>query len=217
MTNRFPGYDVLAKRDTLSWNDKTREVIDERIAMKRRHGVLDNTQLATLCALVDDIVPQPEGHAPADTVALLLAQIGDDEGVGFRPEGLPRLAEAWRRGLDAIETESQARHATSFAGLDAERRDALLTSIEQGDAVGDGWREVPAELFFEWRLLPDIVSAHYAQPSTWSAMGFGGPASPRGYVRLRANMRDPWEAAEVAEPGDKAQVPSAEWKNRHAG
>jgi hypothetical protein len=24
-------------------------------------------------------------------------------------------------------------------------------------------------------------------------VGFGGPASPRGYVRLGLNQRDPWE------------------------
>jgi hypothetical protein len=29
---RFPGYDVLAKRDTPSWNAKTREVIEQRLA-----------------------------------------------------------------------------------------------------------------------------------------------------------------------------------------
>jgi hypothetical protein len=27
-------------------------------------------------------------------------------------------------------------------------------------------------------------------------MGFGGPASPRGYVRMGLDRRDPWEAAE---------------------
>ena len=27
MPERYPGYDVLNKRDTVSWNDKTREVL----------------------------------------------------------------------------------------------------------------------------------------------------------------------------------------------
>ncbi|MGH6677602.1 MAG: gluconate 2-dehydrogenase subunit 3 family protein, partial [Bradyrhizobium sp.] len=38
----------------------------------------------------------------------------------------------------------------------------------------------------------------YAHPAAWSEIGFGGPASPRGYVRLGANRRDEWEAAEHA-------------------
>jgi hypothetical protein len=36
-------------------------------------------------------------------------------------------------------------------------------------------------------------------------MGFGGPASPRGYVRLDADKRDPWEAAEAHGDPAKAQ------------
>ena len=42
---RFPGYDVLAKRDTPSWNEQTRRAIDARLAIPheprffRRSGV----------------------------------------------------------------------------------------------------------------------------------------------------------------------------------
>ena len=32
MADRFPDYDVLAKRDTPSWNAQTRKVIDDRLA-----------------------------------------------------------------------------------------------------------------------------------------------------------------------------------------
>lgn len=34
MRDLYPGYDVFDKRDTLSWNDKTREVIDGRLALE---------------------------------------------------------------------------------------------------------------------------------------------------------------------------------------
>ena len=45
-------------------------------------------------------------------------------------------------------------------------------------------------------MLHDIGSAYYAHPTAWSEIGFGGPASPRGYVRMDENRRDPWEAVE---------------------
>jgi hypothetical protein len=35
MTDRYPGYDVLAKRWTESWNETTRQVIDQRLAVPR--------------------------------------------------------------------------------------------------------------------------------------------------------------------------------------
>jgi hypothetical protein len=31
-SGRYPGYDVMSKRESQSWNDKTREVIDARLA-----------------------------------------------------------------------------------------------------------------------------------------------------------------------------------------
>ena len=33
MPERYPGYDVLAKRYTPSWNEQTRRVIDARLAV----------------------------------------------------------------------------------------------------------------------------------------------------------------------------------------
>lgn len=50
-------------------------------------------------------------------------------------------------------------------------------------------------------LLAAIVKIYYAHPAAMSEIGFGGPASPRGYVRLGADRFDGWEAP----PGD--------WKN----
>ena len=62
-----------------------------------------------------------------------------------------------------------------------------------------------SKLFFAKRLLPDIVKAYYSHPTAWSEIGYGGPASPRGYVRMDFDRRDPWEAAE-AKPGHEAEA-----------
>ena len=51
-------------------------------------------------------------------------------------------------------------------------------------------------------MARDIVLAYYAHPTAWNEIGWGGPASPRGYVRMDFNERDPWEAAE-ARSGDE--------------
>ena len=70
---------------------------------------------------------------------------------------------------------------------------------------------MPSGLFWCWRLLPDVVAAYFSHPSAWSMMGFGGPAAPRGYVRLEANRRDGWEAAER----DDGHLLGAAVRNRH--
>ena len=59
MPERFPGYDVLAKRDSPSWNAQTRRVIDARLATNPgAHEFLDDTAWAALRALCERIVPQ---------------------------------------------------------------------------------------------------------------------------------------------------------------
>jgi hypothetical protein len=67
------------------------------------------------------------------------------------------------------------------------------------------WAGMPSQIFFKHRLLRDVVLAYYSHPTAWSEVGWGGPASPRGYVRLDFNDRDPWEAAE-AMPGREVEA-----------
>ena len=212
MTDRFPDYDVLKKRDTPSWNEQTRHVVDARIAVGEP-DVLTEPQRAILRKLVDRIVPQPENRAPVNATALVLQKIAANRGDGFRNARMPHLREAWERGLDAIDSEARERFGTGFAALDYAQADAVIAAIQKGDVQSDAWDNIPVDLFWSDRLIPDIVSAYYAHPSAWSAMGFGGPASPRGYVRLEANRRDPWEAAERA---DGHLIP-AEERNSHVG
>jgi hypothetical protein len=79
-------------------------------------------------------------------------------------------------------------------------KDALLGMMQRGELSGPAWDGLGAESFFAKRILSDIPGLYYSHPTAWSEMGFGGPASPRGYVRMDLDRRDPWEAAE-AEPG----------------
>jgi hypothetical protein len=200
MADRFPGYDVLAKRDSSSWNDKTREVIAERLALPIAEAVLTPLQLATLRKLVTRVCPDPAGRPPTTTLAMIVRKIADDTGEGFRHHALPRTAECWRRALDALEAEARARHAVAFGALSGENADILLRLLALGDVRAPDWRDLPPGLVWQMRLLPDLIAAHWSQPSLWSAMGFGGPASPRGYVRTGIDRRDPWEAIEAGEP-----------------
>ena len=48
MNEHYPGYDVLAKRHTPSWNEKTRRVIDERLALPREPRYLSQAEWVVL-------------------------------------------------------------------------------------------------------------------------------------------------------------------------
>jgi hypothetical protein len=200
MTERFPGYDVMAKRHTPSWNEMTRRVIDQRLAMPREPRFFSEDEWQTLTAIAGRIVPQPTDRPPVPLAAMVDDKMAHDRTDGYRNAQLPKMQEAWRRGLHAIEADSCTRHGARFHRLDAAKQDALLAAMQRGELTGPAWQGMSCRLFFQERVLHDIVSAYYAHPTSWNEIGFGGPASPRGYVRMGTNKRDPWEAEESTKP-----------------
>lgn len=197
---RYPGYDVLNKRDTPSWDEVTRKVIDERLATPREPRFFDAVEWRALCALCASIMPQDERRARMPVAALVDARLVKNVGDGYRDARLPPMRDAWRTGLRALDAESRACHDLPFASLDEDARRALLTDMQQGKLDGPEWQGMPPDIFFKDRVLHDICGMYYSLPDAWSEMGFGGPANPRGYVRMYFDRRDPWEAAE-GKPG----------------
>jgi Gluconate 2-dehydrogenase subunit 3 len=210
---RFPGYDVLSKRLTPSWNEKTREVVTRRLAIDPEPKFFTTEEFQTVRAIADRVVPQPATRPPIPVAALVDEKLHQHKEDGYRKAGMPREAEAWRRGLKALDEDAKQANGARFKDLSDADKDALLTRMEQGALTGPAWGGMSSSTFFKMRMARDIVHAYYAHPTAWSEIGWGGPASPRGYVRMDFNERDPWEAAEV-KGGD---VGSARRKNRHVG
>jgi hypothetical protein len=201
--NRYPGYDVLAKWPGPSWNDKTREVVARRLSIAPEPRFFTPDEYATVRAIADRIIPQPADRPPVPIAALIDRKLQDEMMDGYRVPGMPKDGEAWRLGLRALNAEAKAAHGTRFTDLTEEEKDRLLRRAQSGELRALEWGALPSDAFFRKRMGRDIVLAYYAHPIAWSEIGFGGPASPRGYVRLDFNERDPWEAAEMKE-GDQA-------------
>jgi hypothetical protein len=207
---RFPDYDVLSKRLSPSWNDKTREVITHRLAVGGESKFFTADEFQTVHALAARIVPQPTSRPPIPVPSLVDEKLHQGKEDGFRRAGMPRETEAWRRGLKALDEEAKHAFGVRFRELPAHDQDALLARMEKGELKGAAWGNMASETFFKMRMARDIVLAYYAHPTAWSEIGWGGPASPRGYVRMDFNERDPWEAA-VVKNGD---IEAARRKNR---
>jgi hypothetical protein len=200
MDERYPGYDVLAKQHTPSWDEVTRQVIGQRLAIPRSPRFFTAAEWRTLGAICARIVPEPPGRSPVPTQAYIDEKMFRDLGDGYRHAGLPPQGEAWRRGLAAIDAEARAAWRHAFHQLESTQQDDLLRAMQAGRLKAAVWGDMACDLFFSQRLLTDITRAYYAHPTTWNDIGFGGPASPRGYVRMDFDRRDPWEASE-ARPG----------------
>jgi hypothetical protein len=205
MKDHYPGYDVLNKRDTVSWDDITRKVIEERMDTSAAPAYLDPVAWRTVEALCDSLVPQPTHRPPVPVAAMLDAHLRANVGDGYRNARLPPLREAWRIGLAALNQESMSAFDKPYFALSAPQRHTLLERMQRGELTDAAWEGMPCDMFFANRVLKDICGAYYSHPYAWSEIGFGGPANPRGYVRMYFDRRDPWEAVE-AKPGHEASA-----------
>lgn len=210
MTERYPGYDVLRKRAGLSWNEPTRRAVDERLAAPREPRYFTPEEWAVLDRLCGRILPQPKDRPPIPLAALIDGKMLRMGETGTRIEPMPWDGPAWKQALAALQEEALAAHQRGFADLDDAEADGLLQAMQDGRLQHERWRNVPPSLFFSKRVLVDVVEAYYGHPLAWNEIGFGGPASPRGYVRLEANRHDPWEAAEA-----EGDAPAARRHNEH--
>ena len=213
MLDRFPGYDVLTKRNSPSWNRKTREIINRRLALSLEPRFFTEAEFALVGVIADRIVPQPQNRPPIPIAALVDDQLYQDQGRRFSPCRHAAPARGLAAWASRADTESQQTSGKHFEQLSVTEQDALLARMQRGELKDAVWGEISAKTFFENRMAHDIVRAYYAHPTAWSEIGWGGPASPRGYVRMGFDERDPWEAAEV-KAGD---VANARQKNRRVG
>lgn len=213
MGERYPGYDVLSKRRTASWDETTRRTIDRRLAVHPGPRFFSEAEWPTLKAVCDRILPQPLGRPAVPLAAFVDLKLFANHRDGWRHAQLPPQGEAWRRGLKALEAEAQGRHGRAFSELEPDAQDALLRDMQNGRLAHPAWAGMPPAVFFTDRVVSDITHAYYAHPTAWNEIGFGGPASPRGYVRMELDRRDPWEAVEAA-PGHEER---ARRENRRVG
>lgn len=202
---RYPGYDVLRKRDTPSWNERTRAVIDRRLAVENRPIFFDAAEWQTMEALCDRVLPQPPGRPHVPLAAYVDRQLASGKLKGFRFKDMPQPAEAWKRGLAALDEAATRDGGLPFAQLGAVEQDALLTRVKDGTLEAEAFRGMPSATFWSQHVIHDVIGAYYAHPTAWNEIGWAGPASPRGYVRLDNDRRDPWEPAE-AKSGHEAKA-----------
>jgi hypothetical protein len=87
---RYPGYDVLAKWDSPSFDDITRNVLAHRLDAVPPRRWLTAAEWGLLDAINARLLPQPERAQPIPITPWIDAMLHDDRGEGFRhPDMLP--------------------------------------------------------------------------------------------------------------------------------
>lgn len=195
----YPDYDVLEKWSSPSFDNVTRGVLRQRMHNVPERCFFDEAEYAVLQSVCDRFIPQPDRAEPVPIAPWVDADLQEGKGEGFRHPDMPPLREAWCHGLAALDVEARHRYAQPFAALHPESQDAVLSAVQAGEAQSFG--DLPQQPFFD-QMLKTVVGVYYSHPDAWSEVGFGGPASPRGYVRLGLDERDRWEAPLAPAPGD---------------
>ena len=190
---------MLDKWNSVSFDDATRNVLRRRLHDIPARTAFSPALYAVLEAACARLLPQPDRAEPIPIAPFVDAFVAQGRGEGFRAPGMPPLGEAWRKGLAGIDAEAHRRRGRGFAELDTGGRDEVLGAVQAGEVPADLFEGVDPAAFFT-DLLKAAVGVYYAHPEAWSEVGFGGPASPRGYVRMGLDARDPWEAPVVSLP-----------------
>lgn len=192
----YAGYDVLAKWDSPSFDAVTRRVLADRLHDLPARKFFSEPELSLLEAIVDLLAPPLPGLAPAMLARWIDDRVGRNLGEGFRGAGAPPFQQNWRTGLIAIDAEARRLCGAPFVALALADQEKALRAVQAGETDATLWSGVDPATFFSDTLLKTVAGLAYAHPLAWSDIGFGGPASPRGYVRLGFDSRDPWEAKE---------------------
>ena len=150
-------------------------------------------------AVVDRILPQ-EDRTDERRIPILPGideRLYENRIEGYRFEDMPPDQEAYRIAARAFEEMAQTLHGRAFHELGGREQEEILRSIHQAkpQAAQELWKQMNIERF--WTLLvTDVVAVYYAHPWAWDEIGFGGPAYPRGYMRLEEGEPEPWEVDE---------------------
>jgi hypothetical protein len=195
----YPDFDVVTpEKWRLDWDEPTRRLVLERVHTLPPYLYFTPEEIACLEAICDRLLPQDD--RPSE-LRIPVARWIDDrlfrgEGEGYRYGGMPSDQEAYRLGLRGIEETAHALFEQPFEELEGVEQDMVLWRVSEGNPPGATWDSLPAHRFFGL-LLDDAITEYYSHPMAWAEIGFSGPSSPRGHIRLAPGMRDPWEAQKV--------------------
>ncbi len=193
----YAGFSTMAQKR--SWEQATRNVVTQRVAETPPIRFFSSQEAALLGAIIDRLLPQDD-RSEDRTIPILPVideRLHQNSLNGFRYEDMPPDRDAYRLGIQAVDEMARSRFEQSFLELTVHHQELILKSLHDGkpDPPHPVWQQMPVHRF--WALLmEDCVTAYYAHPWAWDEIGFGGPAYPRGYMRLENGLPEPWEKHE---------------------
>jgi hypothetical protein len=194
----YPGFSTLNQQKF--WDAATREKVLARVHSTPPIRFFTPEEARLMETLAEHILPQDDRLASRriPIVPRIDERLQKGSIPGYRFARMPPDAEAYRLGFQAIEQIAKHSYARAFRELTWGEQDELLKSIHDAKpkpGADEIWEKM--EIHRYWALIvQDCIEAYYAHPWAWDEIGFGGPAYPRGYIRLEHGEPEPWEVEE---------------------
>lgn len=186
----YPDYDVLAHKD--EWDENTRQVVLSRLG-PFQYKLLSGWELEMVQTVAGHLTYENRPEILAWIAAHVDHELSQAQGEGQRQPEVPPQKDLVLRGLKALESWAEELYKKGFLELNVQEQLQILQSLQLGKLqVAGEWNAALQKALFK-KLVGLAVDAYYSHPWVWSEIGYGGPAYPRGYVRIELGVTDPWE------------------------
>ena len=193
----YPGFSTLGQK--AYWDAATRALVLKRVGPTEPLSFFSPSEAETMFAITERVLPQ-EDRTVERRIPILAGidqRLTQNRMDGYRYEDMPSDQEAYRIAAQAFDEMARTLYGKRFHELETMQQEEILKSIHENKPAGamELWGQMNVERF--WALLVgDCASIYYAHPWAWDEIGFGGPAYPRGYMRLEEGEAEPWEVEE---------------------
>ena len=191
MHGRYPDYDVLENAG--HWDPVTRKAVLARVNEVPPVRFFTAEEERCLRPFLDVLLAQ-DSEPRIPVFEMVDQKMHEGKLDGFQYDDMPDDREVWRlvaRGLDEAADGD-------FAALDADAQHDVVARFADTELSGGVWDELNVSR--AWSVITrGALSEFYSHPWAWNEIGFGGPAYPRGYMRLQPGPqgREPYEATEA--------------------
>ena len=199
MIGRYPDFDVMDSINT--WDEATKTVVLARLTPPGPLRFFTTEEEPTLRALCDICTAQDKD--PRVPVAESVdAKLADGMLDGYQYADMPDDRDTWRLTLKGLREFAEQTHGKPFAECGPLLQEGIVEQFAAGKLSGGVWDQI--NVARAWSVcMRAILSGFYSHPWAWNEIGFGGPAYPRGYMRLGPiGIREPFES-----PGATAEDP----------
>jgi len=195
MIGRYPDFDVLASKDR--WDEATRQVVLARLEPPGPLRFFTAAEEPTLRAFCDIVLAQ-DAEPRIPVAEFVDAKLADGQLDGYQYADMPDDRDTWRLVLRGLDEAAEQRYGkASFAHAEIPTQLALVDQFSRGRLHGGSWSQLNETR--AWSVCMRMtLSAFYSHPWAWNEIGFGGPAYPRGFMRLGgpsgpSAVREPFE------------------------